>query len=134
MNDKTEFQLVETARGGDVESFGELYQRHYAGMVGVAYSVLSDRHLAEDAAQETFAIACRDLSRLKRSEKFAGWLRGICRNVAKDIVHSRAKRKTAVDPPARDEDSSGDGRDEAVRLAVSRLRPPAREVVLRNRA
>ena len=47
----TEAELVEAARRGDLDSFGVLYQRHYAAMVGVAYCVLRDRHLAEDAAQ-----------------------------------------------------------------------------------
>ncbi len=38
-------------------SFGRLYERHYRMAVGLAYSRLSDPHLAEDAAQEAFAVA-----------------------------------------------------------------------------
>ena len=33
----TEAELVEAAKDGNVESFGELYRRHYAAVVGVAY-------------------------------------------------------------------------------------------------
>ena len=51
------------AREGDADSFAELYRRYYAAAVGIAYSTLSDRHLAEDAAQEAFAVACRDFGR-----------------------------------------------------------------------
>ena len=64
----TDAELVEAARNGDVSSFGELYRRHYAAAVGIAYCALSDHHLAEDAAQEAFAVACRDLGRLRRAE------------------------------------------------------------------
>ncbi|MFC1677295.1 RNA polymerase sigma factor, partial [Planctomycetota bacterium] len=41
-----------------ISSFGELYERYYPTMVWIAYSILDDRNLAEDAAQETFAVAC----------------------------------------------------------------------------
>ncbi len=56
MSQRTDAELVDAARGGDVESFGALYERHYAGIVGVAYCVLADRDWAEDAAQEAGEI------------------------------------------------------------------------------
>lgn len=46
MTERTDAELAERALGGDPDSFGELYRRHYAAMVGLAYCVLSDRHLA----------------------------------------------------------------------------------------
>jgi hypothetical protein len=52
-------ELVEAACQGNLASFGELYRRHYRMAVGLACSHLADRHLAEDAAQEAFATACR---------------------------------------------------------------------------
>ncbi len=131
MKDKTLSQLVMSAREGDIESFGLLYERYYAAMVGVAYSLLGDRHLAEDAAQEAFASACGDITRLKRPEKFAGWLRQICRNVAIDIVRSRASGTAAVKnlpPQVADDADSEPG--EFVRRAVLELPPRGREVVL----
>ena len=48
---RTDAELVEAARHGDVSSFGELYRRHYAAAVAIAFCALSDYHLAEDAAQ-----------------------------------------------------------------------------------
>jgi RNA polymerase sigma-70 factor, ECF subfamily len=80
-----ESQLVEQARNGCIDSFGVLYRRFYGSMVALAYSATGDICVAEDAAQETFAIACRDLSKLKNKDKFAGWLAGICRNVARQM-------------------------------------------------
>lgn len=70
MRRPTGAELVEAACNGDVDSFGELYRRRYAALVGVAYRVLSDRHLAEDAAQEAFAVACRDLEPLVNTGEY----------------------------------------------------------------
>jgi RNA polymerase sigma-70 factor (ECF subfamily) len=93
-NDDT--RLVEAARNGDVGSFAELYRRHYVRMVGVAYGILSDRHLAEDAAQEAFAIACRELGRLRRAEKFPAWLAVVCRNAANRMARCRPEQREVV--------------------------------------
>ena len=123
-------QLVEAARHGDVDSLGELCRRHYACMVGVAYCILSDRHLAEDAAQETFAVACRDLKRLRRPGNFGAWLKGICRNVAKSMGKSRTATGTAEDVPAPTDKNPGDGASEVVRQSVQRLPAAEREVVV----
>jgi RNA polymerase sigma-70 factor, ECF subfamily len=54
--------LVEAAQQGRLDGFGALYQRYHNPIVALAYAQLGDRHSAEDAAQESFAIACRDLS------------------------------------------------------------------------
>lgn len=131
INGQTLSQLVGAARDGNLESFGLLYERYYAAMVGVAYSLLGDPHLAENAAQEAFASACGSISRLKRPEKFAGWLRQICRNVAIDIVRSRARGAAAVKDLRRSTaDGTDDCTDEAVGRAVMELPRRAREVVL----
>ena len=77
MTDKSEEGLVEAAQNGRLDSFAALYERHYSSMVALAYSVLADRHLSEDAAQQAFAIACRNLPKLKSKDKFGTWLAGI---------------------------------------------------------
>jgi RNA polymerase sigma-70 factor, ECF subfamily len=126
----TDAELVETARNGDVSGFGELYRRHYAAAVGIAYCAIADRHLAEDAAQEAFAIACRDLRRLRRAEKFAPWLHAICRKVARRLAKSRSRRPLPTDIGAVTDRSKDDDRAELVRRSVRRLPERAREVVL----
>jgi RNA polymerase sigma-70 factor (ECF subfamily) len=123
-------RLVEAARNGDVDSFGELYRRHYVRMVGVAYCILSDRHLAEDAAQEAFAIACRELGRLRRAEKFAGWLRVVCRNAANRMARCRPEFVASEDVPAPRSDASRDMLHQAVHQSVQNLPIPQREVVM----
>lgn len=91
MDLNSETKLVEAAQDGHLESFGFLYERYYNALVALAYSMLADRDLAEDAAQESFVVACRNLSNLKSKNKFGPWLAGICRNVARQMLRSKDK-------------------------------------------
>ena len=91
MTGEIQKQLVEAAVGGDLESFGRLCGGYYSSMVAVAYSVVADHQLAEDAAQEAFAKALVGLRKLKKPGRFAGWLAQICRNTAVDMVRARAR-------------------------------------------
>ena len=68
--------LVRRALQADPESFGQLCRRYYPSLVAVADSILLDHHLAEDAAQEALAHACRQLPRLKKARAFRTLGRG----------------------------------------------------------
>jgi len=127
---RTDAELVEAARQGDVSSFGELYRRHYRAAVGIAHGALWDYHLAEDAAQEAFAIACRDLGRLRQADRFAPWLGGICRKVASRAAKSRFRHALPEEAIPAAETQRPDERREAVRQSVGRLPQPAKEVIL----
>lgn len=130
VNRKTESELVEAALTGDVDSFGELYRRHYTAVVGVAYCVLGDPHLAEDAAQDAFAVACSDLARLRRVDKFACWVRSIAMRVAKRMARSGRECGLPEDTPATSSKGVGHDRNRLVREAVLRLPVSGREVVV----
>ena len=130
MTKPTDAELAETALRGDVDSFGELYRRHYAAMVGLAFCVLCDRHLAEDAAQEAFAVACRDLGRLRRADKFPRWLAGICRRVARRVARSRRREVLGHEMPAVADADPRQDRSMLVRRSVERLPRSAREPVM----
>ena len=92
-----ELALIAAAGSGDVDSFTELCRRYYPAMVAIGYRMLGDRHLAEDAAQETFARAVRSLPKLKNGKLFACWLATICRNITRDMVRSRQPYVTNED-------------------------------------
>ena len=122
--------LVEAAQNGHLESFGALYERYHSPMMALAYSTLGDRDLAEDAAQETFAIACQKLGTLRHSDKFAAWLGSICRNVARSILRSKGK-SAAVNFQERFENQNDEeNRREAIRQAVWKLRQADRELIV----
>jgi RNA polymerase sigma-70 factor (ECF subfamily) len=127
--ERSEIHLVEAAAGGDIESFGELCRRYYAAMVAVAYAVLGDHQLAEDAAQESFARALVRIKSLKEGAKFAPWLAAICRNIAKDMVAIKAKQNctkniSQVDKVENSED------DRLIRRAIGQLPESTKDLVV----
>ena len=128
-NDR-EREWVEAAVGGDLESFGELCRRHYAAMVAVAYAVLSDHQLAEDAAQESFARALVRVRSLKDRAKFAPWLAAICRNVAKDMVAAKVRQISTEDLSQVAQQKNDDESSRLIRRAIERLPAPARELIV----
>ena len=131
MKSNSETQLVEAAQNGHLESFGALYERYHSSMVALAYSKLTDRELAEDAAQEVFAVACRDIGNLKSKERFAAWLAGICRNISRQML--RANKSRTVVPNNEFADVKHDdieSRREAIRRAVWSLRASERELIV----
>lgn len=69
--------LIKQAQQGDLNSFDRLVQQFRDMAVAYAYSLLSDFHLAEDAAQEAFVQAYRDLKNLREPLAFPAWLRRI---------------------------------------------------------
>lgn len=122
--------LVRRALQADPESFGQLCRRYYPSLVAVADSILLDHHLAEDAAQEALAHACRQLPKLKKSELFGPWVAAICRNVAKDMRRDRQRPPPlAEDCETQASDCPEDGRTELVTEALQCLPQPLREVV-----
>jgi len=135
MSEKTdqsaESQLVEQAQNGRLDSFSALYERFYGSMVALAYSATGNIYAAEDIAQETFAIACRDLPKLRSKDKFTAWLAGICRNVAKQMNRQEIQKNVHRLPSSRAQPEQNLFTDE-VRRTVWQLRPRDREpIVLR---
>ena len=131
MNLNSETKLVEAAQNGHLESFAALYERYHSSMVALAYSMLADRNLAEDAAQEVFAIACRDLRSLKSKERFAAWLAGICRNVSRQMLRANKGKPVALgDNPAAEHRDDMEDRREVIRRALWSLREADRELIV----
>ena len=130
MPERTETRLIEAAAGGDIESFGELCRRYYAAMVAVAFAVLSDHQLAEDAAQEGFARALVRIKSLNDRAKFAPWLAAICRNVAKDMVAARTQRISTEDISQVDKVENPDENDRLIRQAIEQLPDSTKELVV----
>ncbi len=75
-------EAVSAVRGGDVERYRELVERHERRVFAVAWSRLGDAGLAEEATQEAFIRGYRRLWLLSDGAKFAGWIASIARRVA----------------------------------------------------
>ena len=126
---KPDTALVKAAINGDVDGFTELCRRYYPAMVAIAHSILGDRHLAEDAAQQAFAKAAVKLLQLKKESQFVNWLAVICRNVAKEMARNAENIHTTDELSMIAAKSGDDDTTEAVTEAMSRLSNSAREVI-----
>jgi RNA polymerase sigma factor (sigma-70 family) len=65
------------ARAEKSRAFGEIVRRFQDLAFACAFSVLGDFHLAQDAAQEAFLSAWRNLDQLRAPEAFPGWLKRV---------------------------------------------------------
>ena len=132
VKENTEITLVRTALKSDADSFSRLSERYYSAMVAIAYSRLCDRDLAEDATQEAFFVAFRNISKLKKERHFSRWVAGICRNIATDMAKARARDKLV---PIQDCQSlsNNKGREadivEIVRSIVAEMHVKMKEVI-----
>jgi len=121
--------LVERAVRGDGESFTELCRRYYGAMVAIGHSIIRDRHLAEDAAQQTFAKAAVSLPKLRQADQFGRWVAAICRNEARDLARAHHAFQIQVEPPTEPAESDPADCGEAVKKALGQLPSEAREVI-----
>ncbi|MCP4453922.1 MAG: sigma-70 family RNA polymerase sigma factor [Planctomycetes bacterium] len=131
MNLNSDIQLIEAARRGCVESFGILTEQYHSPVKAIAYALLGQHDLAEDVAQEVFVVACQDLAKLKRADRFGPWLAGICRNLARRTHRSQARVTCvprAFDVQARDSHDSH--QLDTLRDALSQLKPGERELIV----
>ena len=88
--------LVERCQAGDSAAFGNLYARYYERLLRFCIRRLSDRHEAEDAAQEAFARAWKALPRFAGDKRFYPWLTVIAGNICTDMLRRRS-RSTPTD-------------------------------------
>lgn len=127
---KSDDNLVKAAKDGCIDSFGCLYKQYYNAIAALAYSVTGNKDLAQDAAQETFAIACQRITTLKDNAKFGGWLAGICRNIAKQMLRQKQKLTLHDNLDIAKDDFNTNDHDETIRKIVWQLRPFDREVIV----
>ena len=85
--------LIARARHGDHSAYESIVHRFQDMAVGYGCAVLGDLQLAEDAAQEAFLNAYRDLPALRDPAAFPGWFRRI---VLKHVDRIRRSRRPQV--------------------------------------
>src|SRR5581483_6153808 len=74
--------LVERAKTGDREAYGELVSRFQGSVYAMALSRVRDPLEAQELAQDVFVHAMRKLPQLRDARCFAGWLRRITARMA----------------------------------------------------
>jgi RNA polymerase sigma factor (sigma-70 family) len=86
--------LVVRAQSGQVDAFGRLVEATQRMAHAVAFSVLRDVSLAQDATQEAYLRAFRRIRELQEPDAFITWLRRIVITVA--INMRRTRRHTLL--------------------------------------
>lgn len=84
--------LVEQARSGDPQAFGQLYDRWLDRTYALVRGIVRDVDTTEEICQEAFLTAWQDLQRLQDPLAFGGWLLRIARNKA--ITRATREQRT----------------------------------------
>ncbi|HEY2578025.1 MAG TPA: sigma-70 family RNA polymerase sigma factor [Streptosporangiaceae bacterium] len=92
-----EAALLELARGGDGDAFGELADAYRAELRAHCYRMLGSVHDADDALQEALLRAWRNLSGFQGRSSVRSWLYAIATNTALDITRHRSRRELPID-------------------------------------
>lgn len=135
-----EHALVERARRGDGDAYGELVIRYQGIAARTAYVITQDASEAEEAAQDAFVKAFRALDRFREGAPFRPWLLRIVANEAINRRKSAGRRPTveltgAFDRPQDDRASSPEDAAIAaetrrtVLVALGRLREEDRLII-----
>jgi RNA polymerase sigma-70 factor (ECF subfamily) len=99
-----EAALITAAVQGDLNAFNRLVLTYQDIVFNQAYRMIGDPHAAEDAAQEAFISAYRNL-KVYRGGSFRAWLLRIVTNASYDELRRRKRRPTTpLEPVDADEE------------------------------
>jgi RNA polymerase sigma factor (sigma-70 family) len=134
---RTDEELVEAVALADEDALGELYDRFAKVAYGLAYKILQDAALAEDAVQEAFLQIWRGAGTYRPERaKASTWLLTFVHRRAVDLVRREQKRRTLpvvgepqVADPGADEKAVERSRREIVQDALRRLPAEQREPI-----
>jgi RNA polymerase sigma-70 factor, ECF subfamily len=117
---------IERAKAGDPDAFWSVVEPHDRGLRSLAYRLLEDRDLMDDALQEAYLKAFRALPSFRGESGVASWLYRIVYNTCLDQLR-RVRRTRHVsleaaselaDPGANPEEASTRKRDLAEAMAA----------------
>ena len=127
-----EFALLVKVRLGDRAAFSELYGLYHPRLYGYIARLVPDTGLVEEVLDDVMFVVWKDCSKFRGDSQLSTWIFGIAyrksMKVLRKEVRRRARHDDAVDP-----DELGRPPpvvDDSVRLALRRLSPEHRQVVV----
>jgi RNA polymerase sigma-70 factor (ECF subfamily) len=100
---RDESRMIASIVAGDAQLFHELIRPYERRVYAMALSFLHNEADAEDAAQEAFLKAFRNLASFRNEAKFGTWLTSIALNEARSRIRRRdAIRMESLDEPQDD--------------------------------
>jgi len=126
--------VLSRAKASETAAFALLVRQHQGTVFSLALRMLSDRHQAEDLAQEVFLQLHRNLASVTSTAHLVFWLRKVTVNRAID----RLRREPKIDAVSLEEADglAGESLDQdpllarRLRTLVGQLAPAARAVLL----
>lgn len=134
--DDPDLVLLSAAVAGDRAAFGDLLQRHYNRIHGLAWQLTGSRADADDIAQDVCCTLVEKIGDFRGDAKFTTWLCSIVFNACRDF---RRRRRSFLGLTGRLAIVTGltrapDGRDLHdvmwVKSAIARLKPAYRDAVI----
>ena len=110
MNDpRADAQLAKEAARGNRAAFAELVKKHQGTVFRIALRILKSDPEANDAAQEAFLKAFKNLSSFDAERPFAPWLYRIARNQALDVARRAGSSPEELERADREDEDEGVG-------------------------
>ena len=78
------------------EPFRDFYEREYRGLVALAYSLINDRTMADDIAQEALVAALRRWDHVAALESPLGWVRRVVAYKSVSLIRRRLAELRAL--------------------------------------
>ena len=138
MRDSNDAQLITRAQRGEVNTIGELYDRHRESIFRYLWIRLDDRQLAEDLTGDVFMRMLDALPRYRmQGQPFRAWLYRIAHNLLIDYFR-KMNHQTTVPIDAIEEQGTNDGPEQTIeqillterlQVALMSLEPTQCEVV-----
>lgn len=91
----SESDLVLRAQQGDQQAFTALIRMHDDKMRGLAWQLLKDRHAMDDALQDAYLKAYRQIGSFRAEARFSSWLYRVVHNSCMD-QHRRQARQPII--------------------------------------
>jgi RNA polymerase sigma-70 factor, ECF subfamily len=134
---KSDEELLDAVASGDDGALAALYDRFGRVAYGLAYRILRDQALAEDAVQEGFLAVWRSAQGYQRERsKAATWILTLVHRRAVDLVRREDRRRTealdeAQEPASESVDEQAGLRDRrvAVQAALQQLPDDQRQAL-----
>ncbi len=128
--------LINLARRGQAEAFGELVRIHQTSIFNVCYRMTGERREAEDLAQEAFIRAYERIGTFDIERPFGPWMRRVAANVC--LNHLSAQKpeeaelddeREAVNAPSTEASREVQEEAERIRMALASLPSHYRAVI-----
>ena len=105
--------LLEKARRGDQEAFGELVRLYEKKVYALTLRMCKNPDDAAEAAQEAFLAAWQGLKFFRGEASFSTWLYRLASNACVDLLRKEQRHRAVSGPSRNDEDTYMDIADDA---------------------